>query len=1009
MIRSLVAALLLGLFGVSLAVAQPPTLSHSLPGGLQPGKDVDVVFHGGALAGATGLWTSFPVKAVLTPGIEGNGTQPASVSFRISVPADAQLGLAGVRVITGQGISNLRLLLIDDLASTNKSGTNKTLATAQPLTLPTAVDGASDAESSDFYKFTVAAGQRLSFEVFGRRLGSPLDPMIRLLDASGRELAFSDDEPASGADSRLTHTFATAGDYYLELRDIRFQGGGAHRYRLRIGDFPLPSVPYPLAVQKGTSTSLEVVGKAVSLPSPLQIAMPAEVPGGRVNVQASYAPGQGSSWVTVLAADSADQLEQEPNDKPEQSTAVKLPGAIEGRLAAPGDRDHFQFEAKKGERWFFTGQTRSLGSPSDLFLRLYNADGGVVAEAEDSGPDEATLNVTFPADGVYRLRVENTNRRGGPDDVYRVLIEPYRAGFSLAAAAEKVDAPQNGVFVVKVTAARRDYNGPITLGVEGAGEGCTVRHNIIPEGKPETTMHVTLGPSLAAGQTALVKITGEAKVGADEFRTTASTLVALRTSLSGLPFPPGQLDGALALGVGPVFPKFFQLASAAPVVPLIQPASAASVKVQLTKSNGFDDKVALAAKGLPKGVEAKPAAIEKGKAEGALEITSAQPIPPGKHPFQVIGSATFQNQPQEFTIENLVLEGPPVAVALAAAGPLPVGGKQKAVLSFAGDVQPVAPSATYQGGVARGAEGPRTPALPGFEADNKGASFSGIDKAPGDDRLTARLPAASTGDYSIELWIFNSRDLSQPNSPAISGYFYSRPGVPNPTNAQPGDHLGIGGIESSPRDKLFFYNGQTMVAGRTPLALNTWHHMALVRTGDDVKVYLNGEVANPEIQTTAPKNYSSSDIVLGTRADGYAPLMGRIDEVAVFDSPLAAPQVAAHFAAAKGMTPARDVVLKDNPLAYWRLDETDGQLAKSVAPPHKRLVKLAWKNLPAGLSAPSELLLVDAQAKADVELSATATSVPGKVENVAVAVTTAAGEGEFTAESGPAVLEVNKP
>ncbi len=1007
--RLFAAALLFGLLPASVAVCQPPTLSHSLPAGVQPGKATDVVFHGANLAGAASLWSNVPLAGTLTPGVDQNGTQPASVSFQLTPAADVSLGVVGVRVSTGKGISNLRLLLIDDLPAAVKVGTNKTLPTAQLLAPPIAIDGAADAESSDFYKITVAAGQRLSFEVFARRLGSPLDPVIRLLSADGRELAFSDDEPSTGADSRLSYKFATAGDYYLELRDVRFQGGGGHRYRLRIGDFPLPSVTYPLAAQKGTAASVQVAGKSVELPGPMAVNVPASVPGDRLNVSTSYAPGQGSSWVTLLTTDTGDQLEIEPNDTPETSTPVKVPGAIEGRFESKGDRDYYQFEAKKGDRFVFTGQTRSLGSPSDLFMRLYNAEGAQLAEAEDTGAEEGILNFTFPADGIYRLRAEDTNHRGGSDEAYRIQVEPYQPGFSLVAAAEKLDAPQNGVFVVKVTAARRDYNGPITLSVEGAGKECKLRHHVIPEGKPETTLTVTLGPDLAAGQTTLVKITGEAKIGAVEYRTTASTLVAMRTGLSGLPFPPAALDGTLALGVAPVFPPFFSLTAPTPLVALTQPSAKASLKVQLARSNGFDDKVSLTAQGLPKGVTAAAAAIEKGKAEVALELTSAEAIPPGKHTIRVVGDATFQNQPQQVVLDQVTIEGPPVAIAFAAAGPLPVGGKQKATLSFLGDVQPVAAAATYQSGVTRGAEGPRAPALAGFEADNKAASFSGVNKAPGNDRLTAQLPTPSLGDYSIELWIYNTRDLSQPNSPAISGYFFSRPGTASAANAQPGDHLGIGGIESSPRDRLFFYNGQTLVAGRTTLPINTWHHVALVRASDDLKIYLDGEVANPEIQTAAPKNFNANQIVLGSRNDGYGPFQGRLDEVAFFDAALAPAQVQAHFNAAKAMTPARDVVLKDNPLAYWRLEETEGALAKSVAPPHKRLVKLAWKNLPAGLTAPEQVLLVDAQNKVEVELAATAAVAPGKLDKLVVAGTTPYGEQDFTAESVPSVLEVNKP
>ncbi|HEX3724626.1 MAG TPA: LamG-like jellyroll fold domain-containing protein, partial [Pirellulales bacterium] len=954
-------AVLTVLASAGVTLAQPPSLSHLVPAAIQRGKSVDVVLHGANLAAPLGIWTNFSAATELTPGVDKNGTTPASVSYRMTTAADVPLGVAAIRLRTGLGVSNVRLVLVDDLAGVAKTGGNKNPATAQSVTLPIAVDGACDPETSDFYKFTVAAGQRVSVEVFAQRLGSPLDPVVRLLNAAGRELVFSDDELATGPDSRFAYKFDVAGEYFIEIRDIRFQGGGAHGYHLRLGDFPLPSVPYPLAAAKGSSAPIELAGKNVDLVASVNVTMPPSVPGDRFSVATGYTAGQGSSWVTLVASDTPDQLEKEPNDTPETSTIVTVPGAIEGRFAAVGDRDFYQFAATKGQRLSFIGQTRSLGSPADLYMRLMNEAGGVLAEAEDAGTDEGTLTHTFAADGQYRLKVEDTNHRGGPDEVYRILVKPYEAGFTLQAAAEKVDAPQNGVFVVKVTAVRRDYNGPITLSVEGAGEGCVLRHNVIPEGKPETTMHVTLGPSLAAGQLANLQIIGHAKIGETEFREAASTLGALRTSLSGLPFPPAVLDGALALGVGPVFPRYFQLTPVSPAVALVSAATPVSLKVQLSRSHGFDDKVDLRVEGLPKPATAKAAAIEKGKTEAALELISPQAIPPGSHKVRVIGTATFQNQPQEFVLDQVDVLGPPIAIGLAALGPLPAGGKQKATLSLAGQIQPVAPAATYASGVVRGAEGPRAPALAGFAADNKAAAFSGLDKAPGDDRLIAALPIVGGGDYSVELWIYNTRDLSQPNSPAISGYFFSRPGQPKSDNSQPGDHLGIGGVESSPRDKIFFYNGQSLVPGRTTLALNSWHHVALVRSGDDVRVYLDGDVAHPEIETKAAKNYSASQVVLGTRSDGFGPFQGRLDEVALFDVPLAPAQVQAHFAAAQAAAPARDAILKDNPVAYWPLDETDGQLAASVAPPHKRLVSLAWKNLPAGLAAPDQVVLVDAQ------------------------------------------------
>ncbi len=73
-----------------------------------------------------------------------------------------------------------------------------------------------------------------------RRIGSGLDPMVRELDTQGRELAWNDDAPGLMGDSQLSFKAPAAGDYLVEIRDIRWQGG---LYRLRSGisrSFPSP-------------------------------------------------------------------------------------------------------------------------------------------------------------------------------------------------------------------------------------------------------------------------------------------------------------------------------------------------------------------------------------------------------------------------------------------------------------------------------------------------------------------------------------------------------------------------------------------------------------------------------------------------------------------------------------------------------------------------------------------------------------------------------------------------
>ena len=306
------------------------------------------------------------------------------------------------------------------------------------------------------------------------------------------------------------------------------------------------------------------------------------------------------------------------------------------------------------------------------------ADGGQLAEVEDTGGDEGVLDWTAPADGVYRLVVEDLLRRGGPEYVYRIAAEPYRPGFTLAVEAEKFDAPKAGIFIAKVTCARRDYNGPISLAIEGAGEGLVVAGETIPEGGKETALRVTLPAALDTGRWANVRIVGRAKIGDAEFRTTASTIAPLKAAFAGWAYPPANLDGLIGLGVGPVFADFFQLTPApAAVIAFPQIVGATSFKVQANRLNKFDDKIDLAVEDLPPGVAAKPAAIEKGKPDATIELSGPVALAEGDYPFRVTGSATFQNQPRSVTLGNLTLHVvKPIQIALAPAGSLLAGGKQ---------------------------------------------------------------------------------------------------------------------------------------------------------------------------------------------------------------------------------------------------------------------------------------------------------------------------------------------
>jgi hypothetical protein len=121
----------------------------------------------------------------------------------------------------------------------------------------------------DVFCFECRAAGQIFAEVKARRLNSPLDSVLKLTDASGRQLAVNDDHEDRGAgltthhaDSRLSVTIPENGLYYLHLGDTQHKGGAAYAYRLHVNaqrpDFDLRVVPASINALAGTTVPITV-------------------------------------------------------------------------------------------------------------------------------------------------------------------------------------------------------------------------------------------------------------------------------------------------------------------------------------------------------------------------------------------------------------------------------------------------------------------------------------------------------------------------------------------------------------------------------------------------------------------------------------------------------------------------------------------------------------------------------------------------------------------------------
>jgi hypothetical protein len=170
----------------------------------------------------------------------------------------------------GEQIYNHQPFALDTLPECLEKEPNDLPETAQPVTLPIIVNGRIDHSGDwDVFRFEGRAGDPVVAEVYARRLDSPLDSVLKLTDAGGKQLAFNDDYEDKGsglnthhADSYFSTVLPTNGTYYLWLGDTQHKGGPEYSYRLRLSppqpDFALRVVPSSLSVRAGGSVPLTV-------------------------------------------------------------------------------------------------------------------------------------------------------------------------------------------------------------------------------------------------------------------------------------------------------------------------------------------------------------------------------------------------------------------------------------------------------------------------------------------------------------------------------------------------------------------------------------------------------------------------------------------------------------------------------------------------------------------------------------------------------------------------------
>ncbi len=618
--------------GATQIRAVSPTVGDIRPTGGQRGTEMEVLFQGDRLADAQEI-------LFFTPGIQVLKLEAtnAVVKARIKIASDCRIGEHAMRVRTASGVSDFRTFYVGQFPTVAEVEPNSEFSKPQKIPMNVTVTGVVDNEDVDYYLIEAKQGQRISVEVEGIRLGRTLfDSYVAIMDMGRFVLASSDDTALALQDPAASVVAPKDGTYVIQIRESSYGGNGACTYRMHVGNFPRPTGVFPAGGKAGETVSVKFLGD-VSGEFTQQIKLP-DAPHEKFGVFAErdglFAPSP--NWLRASAFPNV--LEAEPNNDKEHATVVTqdLPIALNGVISEKGDADWFKVKAKAGQVYEVNVYARRIRSPLDSVLRIYNAQGGLLAENDDAVGADSYIRFTFPADGDYFIRVNDHLGKGGPDYFYRVELAAIQPTLALVIPdvsrnntqeRKAMVVPRGNRFASLVLAQRANFGGELVLAAENLPKGVTLQTANVAANLDQlpVVFEAAADAPLGGGMVDFTarhldpaqKISGRLRQNFDLVYGEPNATVYYQTLVDKLP-----------VAVAEEVP--FKISIVEPKVPLVRDGSM-SLKVVVERKPGFDEPINLKMLWGPPGVGYAPdVQIPKGQnsalyplnANGGAEIRS---------------------------------------------------------------------------------------------------------------------------------------------------------------------------------------------------------------------------------------------------------------------------------------------------------------------------------------------------------------------------------------------------
>lgn len=561
------------------------------------GRATQVVFAGGGLAGT------------IVPAAK---TDPNKLLVDLTIAADATAGLHRIGVITPLGVPAFQPFAVSAHAEAAVPEPDENASKIKTVMLPATLTGAIDRPGDvDRVRFQARAGDELVFAMTAKRLGSKLVAMMAVVDEAGRTIAEASaldalDEPV------LAVTIPRDGEYVLTLADADYGGSAGHFYRIDAGQPPYLTGVFPLGIERNSAADVHVTGLNMGRVGDVRLSVGSDrAAGAMVEVPIATPGGTPVNSKSIVACDGPQLVESAEAGETEE---LAVPGGVSGRIGQAGDVDVYRFRARKGEPLVLEVFGRRLGTPIDPAIEILDARGAAVARAVLRPLDQT--EVAFRDHDSTKVGVRLTHWNNLAMDDY-VLF-----GRELARIRSLPRNPDDDCIFWSVQGQRMGFL------------GTTPEHHPIAQPIYKVTIHPP-GTTFPAGGVPPVTVAyrnddGGPGFGKDPwlaFEPPADGVYQVRVEdVRGL--------GDKAFGYHLVVRKprpDFRL-SLSTENPNIARGGTTLVTATLARIDGFDGAVDVTVDGLPTGITATPARIERGEFTADLALTADASAPAFSRP-----------------------------------------------------------------------------------------------------------------------------------------------------------------------------------------------------------------------------------------------------------------------------------------------------------------------------------------------------------------------------------------